>query len=140
MNADPLLFESKNDMFTVDVSKSSDRAYILIDYHSKTENEVHAINVKDSLEKVLSSEEKGAATTDAFDLQLVRPLAPDVEYSADHAGSAWFLKTKEGCKQEHFRVMRRGEEEADFSVLLEEDPVLAMSGGLVLTKSYLGVR
>lgn len=136
---DVLIYESTNDMFTVGVGKSSDREYILIDYHSKTENEIYSISMVDSLKIVKEKSDK--LTKEDFIYNSVRPLQNDIEYSANHGGGAWWLKTKEGCKKEHFRVLRKKDNtDKDFIVFLEEDSEFAIQSGLMLTKNHVGLH
>lgn len=142
VDKDVLVFESKDEMFTVGVAKSSDGEYLLVRYHSKTEDEVRYIPVSESVQLVRDADQAGGQAVDfAPLLQVLRPIAPDIEYSADHGAGAWWLKTKEGCKKEHFRVLRKrtagSTPDADFQTFLPEHPELCLSGFLV-TKSYMG--
>eukprot|EP00927_Polykrikos_kofoidii_P054264 TRINITY_DN48703_c0_g1_i1.p1 TRINITY_DN48703_c0_g1~~TRINITY_DN48703_c0_g1_i1.p1 ORF type:complete len:835 (+),score=111.12 TRINITY_DN48703_c0_g1_i1:122-2506(+) len=131
---DQLIFESKNDMFTVGVGCSSDRKYVMVSYHSKTEDEIRSISVTDSLEMAKNGDDGSG-----FKVEVLRELKPDIEYSADHGGGAWFLKTKETCTKDHFCVLRKRDNETDFLVLLPEHPKLCISSGITLTKSFLAV-
>lgn len=130
---DVLIFESKNDMYTVGVGRTSDKEYIRVSYSSSTDDETKYINVRESLDLA----EKGTPITSDL-LKVLVPLKPDIEYSADHANGSWFLKTKEGCTRDHFRVMKKVDSDADFSVLVDEDPKLCLSG-YMLTRTYLGL-
>jgi len=126
VSEDPLVFESKNDMFTVSCYRSSDKRFALMNYHSKTEVEVRALD--------LMAFDSGK--TLAEQLAVVRPLSDNIEYSADHGGNAWFLKTKEGCSREHFRILiKRDGVDADFRVLLDEHPELCLNSSFLLTKN-----
>ena len=144
---DVVLFEAINPMFTVSVRQSADREWILIDYASSTENEVRVIPVVDTLKRVarrLAQEGDPSAAKYLHPMKyywhqtVVRPLVPSIKYRAEHANGAWFLNTKEGCRKEHYRVLRKHDSENDFSVFVDEHMEFAMDDW-VFTKSYLGV-
>jgi len=140
VSADPLIFESQNEMYTVSVRPTEDLEYIMIDYHSKTENEVKYFSMADTLQKAQAAGTGMPLTADAFPLTTLRALQEDIEYSAEHGGGSWLLKTKEGCQHEHFRILRKRDgTDADFEVLLEEDSEFAISSSPAVTRSFFGV-
>jgi protease II len=87
---DRLLFQSKNEMFRVGVSRTPDRRYIMVGHGSNTENESYVISITD----------------DQMEPTCLKPMESDVEYRCTKSGPFWFMRTKEGCVSDHFRVLR----------------------------------
>jgi oligopeptidase B len=79
---DTLIYHEKDERFTVELSKTSSHAYILINLNSSLTSEVRYLNAKDP---------RGA-------FQVVLPRVQEVEYDVTHHGDSFFIRTSDGAK------------------------------------------
>jgi oligopeptidase B len=84
---DPLVYHEKDERFTVEVAKTSSRAYILINIASSLTTEVRYLS----------------AGTPRGRFQIVLPRVHEVEYDLTHHGNSFFIRTNDGAKT--FRVV-----------------------------------
>jgi oligopeptidase B len=85
--ADPLVYEEKDEKFTLEVSRSRSRAYVFVDSSSHTSNEVRFL----------------PATDPTGRLRVVAPREKDREYEVDHRLGAFFLRVNDTGR--NFRVV-----------------------------------
>lgn len=98
--SDRAVFEEENDAFFVDVGKTKDHGFVVINVHSKTTSEVYVIAAADDSAdggsgdggapgsvSVSAGAGAGAGPT------LLRRRRQGVEYYVDHAGDAFYLVT-----------------------------------------------
>ena len=123
---DRLLFQSKNEMYSLSVSTTADREHVTFRHSSKTENEIFAVDVNDPEMRMVN----------------LLPMVDDVEYSVAKSGRYWFLRTKAGCVKDHFRL-ERGEwldaatkQEVRWSPYIAEKSKYSFEG-MGVTKDYL---
>jgi oligopeptidase B len=90
---DPLLYEEKDEKFTLEVSRSRSRAYVFVDASSHTSSEI----------RFVSANEPGGA------LRLIAPRAKDREYEVDHRLGAFFLRINDTGR--NFRVVMASTED-----------------------------
>lgn len=126
---DRLLFESKNEMYTVYVGKTSDERFVIVRHASKTENEIYAIAMAD----------------EEMEMTCLKPLAENIEYSVDKNESAWVMKTKDGCKKDHWRLCASSSNLKGLSDDFAWDDLVCEKQeycleGFEVTKGYLGLK
>jgi oligopeptidase B len=85
--ADSLLYEEKDEKFTLEVSRSRSRAYLFLDSSSHTSSEVRFLSANDP----------------AGQLRVVAPREKDREYEVDHRLGAFFLRVNDTGR--NFRVV-----------------------------------
>ncbi len=85
---DPVVYEEKDHAFYLNVGRTSDRRYVVIDLGSTVSSELHFIPADDP----------------NAEPRVLAPRARDVEYDADHIGRRWVIRTNDGAK--NFRVMQ----------------------------------
>ena len=85
--ADPLLYEEKDEKFTLEVSRSRSRAYVFVDASSLTSSEIRFVRADDP----------------ASALRLIAPREKDREYEVDHRLGAFFLRINDTGR--NFRVV-----------------------------------
>jgi len=85
--ADPLVYEEKDEKFTLEVSRSRSRAYLFVDSSSHTSNEVRFLPASDPT---------GQA-------RVIAPREKDREYEVDHRLGAFFLRVNDTGR--NFRVV-----------------------------------
>jgi len=79
---DTLIYHEKDERFTVELSKTSSHAYILINLNSSLTSEVRYLSAKDP---------RGT-------FQVVLPRVQEVEYDLTHHGDSFFIRTSDGAK------------------------------------------
>ncbi len=79
---DTLVYHEKDERFTVELSKTSSHAYILISLNSSLTSEVRYLDSKNP---------RGA-------FNVLLPRVQEVEYDVTHHGDSWFIRTSEGAK------------------------------------------
>ena len=84
---DPLIYEEKDEKFSLDVERSRSRAYLFLASESLTASEVRFLP---------------AATPDAA-WKLIAPREKDHEYEVDHRGDRFFIRTNSGGR--NFRLV-----------------------------------
>ncbi len=84
---DALAYHEPDERFTLELSKTSSRAYILIGIESPVTSEV----------RYVSSDRPGA------DFQVLLPRVQETEYDVTHHGDSFFIRTNDGAKT--FRVV-----------------------------------
>jgi oligopeptidase B len=87
-DADPLIYHEEDERFTVEIAKTSSRAYLLINIRSSLTTEV----------RYASAEQPG----DGF--RPVLPRVHEVEYDLTHHGDSFFIRTNDNAKT--FRVVK----------------------------------
>ena len=85
--ADPLVYEEKDEKFTLEVSRSRSRAYVFVDSSSHTSNEVRFLPASDP----------------AGQVRVIAPREKDREYEVDHRLGAFFLRVNDTGR--NFRVV-----------------------------------
>jgi oligopeptidase B len=85
--SDPLLYEEKDEKFTLEVSRSRSRAYLFVDSSSHTSSEIRFVPANDP----------------ASSLRLIAPREKDREYEVDHRLGAFFLRINDTGR--NFRVV-----------------------------------
>jgi len=85
--SDPLLYEEKDEKFSLEVSRSRSRAYVFVDASSLTSSEIRFLRADDP--------------TSA--LRLIAPREKDREYDVDHRLGAFFLRINDTGR--NFRVV-----------------------------------
>ena len=85
--ADPLLYEEKDEKFTLEVSRSRSRAYVFVDASSHTSSEIRFVPADDP-ERAL---------------RLIAPREKDREYEVEHRLGAFFLRINDTGR--NFRVV-----------------------------------
>ena len=85
--ADPLVYEEKDEKFTLEVSRSRSRAYVFVDSSSHTSNEVRFLPANDP----------------AGQVRVIAPREKDREYEVDHRLGAFFLRVNDTGR--NFRVV-----------------------------------
>src|SRR5438445_4367174 len=85
--ADPLVYEEKDEKFTLEVSRSRSRAYLFVDSSSHTSNEVRFLPANDPTGQV----------------RVIAPREKDREYEVDHRLGAFFLRVNDTGR--NFRVV-----------------------------------
>jgi oligopeptidase B len=85
--SDPLLYEEKDEKFSLEVSRSRSRAYVFVDASSLTSSEIRFVRADDP--------------TSA--LRLIAPREKDREYDVDHRLGAFFLRINDTGR--NFRVV-----------------------------------
>jgi len=76
---DPLVYEEKDDSFYMGINRSRDDRFICI-----------------GVESTVSSEQRCAPAADPKEFVVLAPRERDVEYSADHLGGRWVIRTNAG--------------------------------------------
>ncbi|HMM36112.1 MAG TPA: DUF1028 domain-containing protein, partial [Thermoanaerobaculia bacterium] len=84
---DALVYEEKDERFTLQVSRSRDDRWVLVESDSHTQSEW----------RLLAASEPEAA------LRVVQPREPDHEYDVEAAGDLLYIRTNDGCRD--FRVV-----------------------------------
>ena len=84
---DTLVYHETDEKFNVELSKTSSRAYILIDIGSSLTSEVRYVS---------ADHPKG-------DFQPILPRVHETEYDVTHHADSWFIRTNDGAKT--FRVV-----------------------------------
>ncbi len=84
---DALVYEEKDERFTLEVSRSRDDRWILVESDSHTQSEW----------RLLPAAEPEAS------LRVVQPREPDHEYDVEAAGDLLYIRTNDGCRD--FRVV-----------------------------------
>jgi oligopeptidase B len=82
-----LIYEEKDELFDIFVSRSRDKAIIFLDAQSKTSTEV----------RYLASDNPNG------ELKVVLPRQPEHEYDVDHRGNLFYIRTNKGAK--NFRIV-----------------------------------
>jgi oligopeptidase B len=85
--ADTLIYEEKDERFTVDLNKTRDHKYMLVDVASHTSSEVRYM----------------PADTGKAPLKLMAPRMPGEEYYADHRDGQFWIRTND--KGRNFRIV-----------------------------------
>jgi oligopeptidase B len=108
--SDTLVFDEPDQLFNVDLRKSKDRAYLLINSESYTQSDTRYLR----------------ADKPEGEWRVLASRAPDVIYSVEHHGSDFLVRTNDGAV--NFRLMRAPESDparANWSELVpERDSVL----------------
>jgi oligopeptidase B len=86
-DADPLLFDEKDERFDLEVSRSQDREVLFAESHSKTSSEVRWVRADHPDGK----------------LAVVLPREPDHEYEVEHRGQRFYVRTN--CGGRNFRLV-----------------------------------
>ena len=129
--SDPLLYEEKDEKFTLEISRSRSRAYLFLDSSSHTSSEVRYLGAKDP----------------AGELRLVAPREKDREYEVDHRLGAFFLRINDTGR--NFRVVMTSVEDPQREnwkeIVRERDDVMiegleVFAGHLVLLERQDGLR
>jgi len=129
--SDPLLYEEKDEKFTLEISRSRSRAYLFLDSSSHTSSEVRYLGAKDP----------------AGELRLVAPREKDREYEVDHRLGAFFLRINDTGR--NFRVVMTSVEDPRREnwkeIVRERDDVMiegleVFAGHLVLLERQDGLR
>jgi oligopeptidase B len=84
---DTLVYHETDERFTVELTKTSSRDYILININSSLTSEVRYVN--------------SARATDAF--QEILPRVQGTEYDVTHHAASWFIRTNDAART--FRVI-----------------------------------
>ncbi len=128
---DPLLYEEKDEKFTLEVSRSRSRGYVFIDSSSHTSSEIRFVP---------GNEPESA-------LRLIAPREKDREYEVDHRLGAFFLRINDTGR--NFRVVLASADdprrEAWKEVVAHRDDVMiegidVFAGHLVLLERQDGLR
>ncbi|HEU4710620.1 MAG TPA: S9 family peptidase [Pyrinomonadaceae bacterium] len=82
-----LVYEEKDELFDIQVSRTLDKAMIMLDALSKTSTEV----------RYLPADKPDAA------LKILMARQPEHEYDADHRGGMFYIRTNKGAK--NFRIV-----------------------------------
>ena len=82
-----LIYEEKDELFDIFVSRSRDKAIIFLDAQSKTSTEVRYLG----------------SDTPNGELKVVLPRQPEHEYDVDHRGNLFYIRTNKGAK--NFRIV-----------------------------------
>ena len=129
--ADPLLYEEKDEKFTLEVSRSRSRGYVFVDSSSHTSSEI----------RYVSANEPESA------LRLIAPREKDREYEVDHRLGAFFIRINDTGR--NFRVVIASADdprrEAWKEVVAHRDDVMiegidVFAGHLVLLERQDGLR
>jgi oligopeptidase B len=86
-SADVEVYHERDERFEVDIDRTRDRAYILIDVHSHTSSETRALR---------ADQPEGAFVT-------IVERAPDVEMDFTHHAGRWYIRTSDGAR--NFRLV-----------------------------------
>lgn len=92
---DRLIFHETDERFFISIEKSRSKRFLFIRLHSKNASEVHYLP---------ASEPQGT-------FRLIQPRQPEVEYSAEHQGEWFLIRTNEAAK--NFRLMKAPIEDPD---------------------------
>ena len=84
----PLIYHEEDQRYTLEVEKTSSRAYILINIGSSLTSEVRYVSADNPYEQ----------------LQIVLPRVQEVEYGLTHHGDSFYIRTNDSAKT--FRVVR----------------------------------
>ena len=84
---DALVYHEADERFTVELAKTSSRAYILINIGSSLTSEVRYVG----------------ADRPGDEFQTILPRVQDIEYDVTHHGDSWFIRTNDAAKT--FRVV-----------------------------------
>ncbi|MDQ3270211.1 MAG: S9 family peptidase [Pseudomonadota bacterium] len=84
--ADELVYEEADDSFYMGINRTRDDRYICI-----------------NVESTVSSESRCASAADPREFSVLAPRERDVEYSADHHGGRWVIRTNDGAP--NFKLM-----------------------------------
>ena len=129
--SDPLLYEEKDEKFTLEISRSRSRAYLFLDSSSHTSSEVRYLSAKDP----------------AGELRVVAPREKDREYEVDHRLGAFFLRINDTGR--NFRVVMTSVEDPRREnwkeIVPQRDDVMiegleVFAGHLVLLERQDGLR
>lgn len=85
---DPVVFEDLDPLFSVDLAKSKDRAYLFINAESFTSSDTRYL----------------PANRPVGEWRVLLPRAPDVVYSVEHRGGDFLIRTNEGAI--NFKLVR----------------------------------
>nr|MBA3486175.1 S9 family peptidase [Lysobacter sp.] len=83
---DALVYEEADDSFYMGINRTRDDRFICI-----------------NVESTVSSESRCASATDPREFAVLAPRERDVEYSADHHGGRWVIRTNDGAP--NFKLM-----------------------------------
>ena len=88
-----------------------------------------------------------SVTDDDMKLNCLQPLEDSVQYNCSKSGDYWFMKTKQGCQYDHFKMQRCLKEDSLGAELgqFKWQPYTAEKTdypleGFVVTKDYLGLQ
>src|SRR6266404_4627185 len=84
---DTLIYHETDERFTLELAKTSSRAYILINIGSSVTSEVRYVS---------ADKPKGK-------FEVILPRVQETEYDVTHHGDSWFIRTNDGAKT--FRVV-----------------------------------
>ena len=124
---DKIVYEEQDSSFLVNISKTSDQKYLVIDSYNNTENEVRVVNIE--------------AEKQSHSLQLLCPKLDGQECFVDHGHHAFFYKIND--KGKNFRLIKIkdhsfiNKNEVIEIIPHKEDQAI---GGFSLTKDYLAVN
>ena len=94
-SSDELIFEEKDDMFFVDVSRTKDRKYMCINSNSKNMSELRLFDPSNANAKPL----------------LVMSKQKNTEFFLDHVQSGFIMVTADGATDANYRIMRCAEKD-----------------------------
>ncbi len=87
VSSDAVVYEEKDEMFTLTISRSRSDAYLFLDSSSHTSSESRFLKASDP--------------TGTF--QLVAPREKEHQYDVEHHGDLFFIRSNQGCR--NFRVL-----------------------------------
>jgi len=108
-----LVFDEKDELFDLDVSRTRDKAMILVNVLSKTSTEV----------RYLPADKPDAA------LKILSPRQPDHEYDADYRGGLFYIRSNKGAK--NFRIVTApvdNPSEANWKEFVAHRPAVKIEG------------
>ena len=85
--ADPLLYEEKDEKFSLEVSRSRSKAWVFVNSSSLTTSEIRFV----------------AATGPASELRVIEPRQPDREYDVDHRNDLFYIRVND--RGRNFRLV-----------------------------------
>jgi oligopeptidase B len=119
---DDLLFEEKDERFSVDVRRSLSRAYLFLTTSSHTASEVHYL----------------AADQPAGAFKVVAPRETGHEYYVDHHGDRFFIRTNQGAP--NFRLVSApvtGPGKASWKEVIPHRPQVMLAGMTFFANHYV---
>ena len=86
-SADPLLYEEKDEKFSLEVSRSRSKAFVFVNSSSLTTSEIRFV----------------AANEPASELRVIEARRPDREYDVDHRGDLFYIRVND--RGRNFRLV-----------------------------------
>jgi oligopeptidase B len=121
---DTLVYHEPDEHFTVELSKTSSRAYILININSSVTSEVRYVS---------AAQPKGK-------FQTILPRVQETEYDVTHHGASFFIRTNDGAKT--FRLVEapvKDPSKANWKEVIAARPDVTLEGTRAF-KDYLVVE